>query len=59
MKEDIVLTQLAQGHDSSVLGTYTTASSIVMPVVILAIYLSLCTFFYNQGKVCKGKLYFS
>lgn len=54
MKEDILLTQLSQGLDKTVLGAYAPAFSIVFK--ILTISLSLCTFFSKQRKVYK-KLY--
>lgn len=67
MKEDIVLTQRTQGCDSCGLGTYATASSTVILVVIFTIYFlsktnfprKTSTLVYKQGKVCKGELYFS
>lgn len=66
MKEDIVLTQRIQGRDSCVLGTYATASSTVILIVILTIYFLSKTNFlhrtstlvYNRAKFARANYIF-
>lgn len=56
MKEDFVLTQLAQGHDRSLLGTYATTSSIV--VVILTFFFLSVPLFISKARLARANYIF-
>lgn len=58
MKEDFVLTQLEQGHDRSLLGTYATTSSIVIFVVILTFFFLSVPLFISKARSARANYIF-